>query len=391
METKKILLFEPIFRGSRLHILKNVIESLNQTDEFLILTRKDYGTKHLQELSLKNDRIKIISSKIDLKGEWIRKLSVNEFSIFMNEIADIVSSNKIDAVFFMAIDDYPIPFFLYGFKQKFFSKINPKIKLIGFKYRVNFLLNRFASASNFIKYLVTNCSYWLWNCHPILFDERLKNKKLGKYNIYIIPDPWFGDFSPNNRIIARSKYGFEENDFVLLSIGKQVERKGFPFLLKQVENIFSTNKNNKLFIVGNVDSKYRKEFDHLISKYGRDCIIHRDEFVPEEELPYIFSSSDAVLMPYAPWFNATSGVLARASASGVPVIASDHGLIGFRVENKNLGTTFIYGNEKSFLKAIVNIKEWSKSNSQIEEFADSSHINSFKLKMKKLVTEYLPE
>jgi glycosyltransferase involved in cell wall biosynthesis len=68
--------------------------------------------------------------------------------------------------------------------------------------------------------------------------------------------------------------------------------------------------------------------DRLITRFG---------YVSESDADRYFRAADGVVLPYRKLFKGTSGVLQRAAASGVPVIATDVGDIGSTVRDEGLG------------------------------------------------------
>ena len=59
-----------------------------------------------------------------------------------------------------------------------------------------------------------------------------------------------------------------------------------------------------------------------------------------------------VCLPYSPTFLSSSGVLNDAVQSDALVLATSHGLIGYRVDAYGLGYTFDHDNIKGFYDAI---------------------------------------
>lgn len=89
----------------------------------------------------------------------------------------------------------------------------------------------------------------------------------------------------------------------------------------------------------------------LISEAGQDLFEIHNHFIPDEEIPTLFSKASVVVLPYTK--GSQSGVLALAYTMGVPVVASnvgsipeviDHGRTGFLFEPGNVNdmTNFVY-------------------------------------------------
>jgi len=377
---KRILLVEPICRGSRTQILVNTVESLlEEGNRVILLLRKDYKTQHFMDLfSPHLDKVEIISSNIDLNGNWIRNLTVREmFNYFY-----IINQNrhKFDEIIFMALDDYLLSFNLLLIYLK--SRLKDKrVNII--KYRVQYLLTSNSLKQKILKFL-TYLPVIILNAKLICFDERLANSTVNKQKINVLPDPWFGEFkevSKNEKIILREKYKITNDKNVTLIIGRQTERKGIEFILNNIGLIFGDNKN-LLLVVGKIDKEYSVAFNNLKKNYPEQ-IIHIDDFISETELPEVFQISDSILLPYSLTFDSSSGVLVRACATGKPVIATSHGLVGYRVSKNNLGETFTYNDSQSFLTAFNKLNAHKDSYySFLRNFSKETSLESFKSKMK---------
>ncbi len=66
----------------------------------------------------------------------------------------------------------------------------------------------------------------------------------------------------------------------------------------------------------------------------------RDRFIDDEELPELFKTHSAVVLPYTAEFNAQSGVIFMAMAHDVPVIASEAGGLTELMQEFKVGLTF---------------------------------------------------
>lgn len=93
----------------------------------------------------------------------------------------------------------------------------------------------------------------------------------------------------------------------------------------------------------------------LAKKYGwSENTIVVQQFIPEEEKPYYFYASDAILLSYVKDLAASASLLNEACQFQLPAIASDGGQLGGYVKNYNLGLTFIPENPESLCQAIAS-------------------------------------
>lgn len=110
----------------------------------------------------------------------------------------------------------------------------------------------------------------------------------------------------------RKKLGLD--DVVVGYIGRLEPHKGVEFLIKAAENL-----NCKLLIVGGGSDEGRLK--GLVQKLGLEKKVRFTGFVPYDEIPKYYSSSDIVVYPtlYEPLGN----VILESMAAGKPIVASN--------------------------------------------------------------------
>jgi glycosyltransferase involved in cell wall biosynthesis len=347
-----LVLVEPILRGSRLHILTYVVRALHADREIVVLTRPDYETEHFRnQLGPYTDRIEIVPTNVDLDGAWIRHLTLLEFLEYLKTIRDVAKSKgqPVDLVF-MAMDEYVKSFALTSIVGRF---ILPVRSVYAFRYRVDYLLGVPEELRSWIIRWATLLGSRFWSAELIAFDERLDDVQDDlPISLHLVPDPWSGPFSDERRPEARARYELDDDEAHLLTLGKQDQRKGIDFLTEAMPEVLRAIPNIRWVVAGSIHPQYESEFKSIQAKLESEKLTHRDEFIPEHELPDLFAAADAVLLPYSRSFTASSGILARAAASGVPVVATDHGLVGHRVRQWNMGETFAAGDSTAFREAV---------------------------------------
>jgi glycosyltransferase involved in cell wall biosynthesis len=346
---KSIVLVEPICRGSRLHWLWLVAKSLQDKYVIILLVREDYQSKHFSELMDGLD-YELVAVPGDFGGEWLPRISAMQWWAYLKKLREFDRAQDDSyQVVFMALDDYLESFFLCGWSRFLFRNVS---KVWTVKYRVDCLRVPLKNMRQWIIGRVMHQACRIWKINTIVLDERLKKLKIGGQTVNWLPDPWFGEFSPNLQDVARAKSPFAVNDFVALLIGRQDIRKGFSFMLDAIPPALESIPNLKIYVCGKIDEDHLAGFKQIIDRFGSERIHHDPEYISEEDLPLAYATASVVLMPYAPFFTSTSGVLPRAAASGVPVLASEHGLVGDRVRRYPLGMTFKYGDLDGFLTAL---------------------------------------
>lgn len=377
-----MILIEPIARGSRTHILMNFASSTKCHKKTTLITRSDYQNIHFDGLKkqFREDLI-VRSFPSDLEGAWYRNLKFSEASkMFLTAIREYRKEQQ--PVIFMAIDDYFASYILWSPIIRLFIK---KQNVTIIKYRLDAPKHPRSRVirTKIISILLAAVAK-LTAQKILVFDERYDNKKIWGTAIHTIPDPWFGDFGKHHRKDARAIHGYTTEDFVLTAIGFQDTRKGFPLILKSLEKIKAENPNIKMHIVGRIQDNLIDEFNNYLK--NNQWVLHTNKFVDEEDLPKYFAMADIILLPYDVSFTASSGVLARSAASGVPVIASNHGLIGHRVREHGLGYVFQAQSTTDFLDKIKSAYLDSrihpnKHKKNLELFSKSTSLTSFQEKI----------
>jgi len=171
----------------------------------------------------------------------------------------------------------------------------------------------------------------------------------------------------------RKKFGFDDEDYVLLFVGRFDPGKGSDKIISIMKQISSENPRIKLLCV----ARRPKNYGELIS-YN----ISFAQNIPEDKLIKIYNSADLFLFPSR--YEGYGGVVAEAIASGLPVIFSDTGL-GPDLKSLNLEGIYINPtNEKC--KTIISqvTKEYKKRKKY-----DYSNVE--KIELSKVVGKWIKE
>lgn len=385
-----IVLVEPICRGSRLQILANTLSALRGHADVILVTRRDYQTPHFHELV---DSVgltpRIVAVETDLGGAWMKNLSTAEFGLFVQALEKIdqeLAALERYSLVFMALDDYLKAYSAAALKLRFSL---PRAVIRCIKYRVEYLFHLGAGARfrGVVLRAMTQWAVRASGAQLVAFDERLTPDTIPGAGL--LPDPWFGPFSPEVREQGRALLGVGPTDFVLLSLGRQDRRKGIDFLIASFPEL-ARERNVRLAVVGTISPEFSEAFEDMKRRF-QDRIVHVNGFVAEADLPKYFSAADAFLLPYSADFTATSGTLARAAASGVPVLATNHGLVGYRVKAYGLGATFKVGDTDSFIKALRQLQsrtagEQDATRAGALRFAESCSLPRFEASMRLALT-----
>lgn len=126
----------------------------------------------------------------------------------------------------------------------------------------------------------------------------------------------------------------------LLFFGTIRRNKGLDVLLRAMEHL----PGYSLTIAGDPieEAWYREQILPLV-KQLRDSGVQidlKDRFIAEEEIPQLFATHGALVLPYTPQFVAQSGVVFMAIAYQTPVIASEVGGLRELLREHPIGVTF---------------------------------------------------
>jgi len=132
-------------------------------------------------------------------------------------------------------------------------------------------------------------------------------------------------FSPqNDGTIIRKKYGFTEEDKIILFVGRLTihnRYKGVDYLIKALNKIRNENNNVKLIIVG--QGELVSGLEELVKQLKLENKVIFAISVSNEELPHYYATCDIFVLPSTSGPESFSIVVSEAMASGKPVIASN--------------------------------------------------------------------
>jgi len=160
------------------------------------------------------------------------------------------------------------------------------------------------------------------------------------------------NFSAEKRKITRKKMDINDDNILLLMIGRFIPKKGFSTAFRALKYIVESHKNVKLAVVGDGDLK--NEYDEILNKDKTSGHVIFVGYITANELIDYYSACDIFLMPSEK--NPPDGlntVVPEAMACGKPIIASNVGgndLVVFDGVNGFLHSEGDYGK----LAALVN-------------------------------------
>ncbi len=142
---------------------------------------------------------------------------------------------------------------------------------------------------------------------------------------------------------VRAEWAIEEGRVVALLLGVLDARKGVHIVLEAVRRL-EREAQRKLTLVfaGPVKTADESVLREAIAEVCERTEVHvllDNRYVPDSEVQSLVEASDVVLLPYQRDHVGSSNMLARAAIAGVPVLGTDHGLIGKLIIRHRLGDT----------------------------------------------------
>lgn len=191
------------------------------------------------------------------------------------------------------------------------------------------------------------------------------------------PIEWIPDFwrplAQIDRDGARKAFGIPTHVRALLFFGVSHRRKGLDLAIEAFEQ--APLKNTLLFVAGKqvLESQMMLRL-HALVNAGR-AVVH-DRYLSENEMGAAFTACDEVLVPYRSHYG-SSNVLSTAASIGRPVIASDHHLIGRRVQREHLGVVFADGSPSSLASVIAAPRDGATCHEGMDRWAKKTSPAAF--------------
>ncbi len=172
----------------------------------------------------------------------------------------------------------------------------------------------------------------------------------------------FGSLMPREE--ARVQLGLQRTQPVLLFFGFVRRYKGLHVLLESMPAILKSLPDAHLLVAGECyedDSKYHD----LVTKLGLvDQVTLRLEYIPDKDIPLLFSAADIVVQPY---ISATqSGVAQIAYHFERPLIVTDVGGLAEIVPHEQAGLVISPENPEALAHAVCRFFE-EKMGPQLEQ------------------------
>lgn len=201
------------------------------------------------------------------------------------------------------------------------------------------------------KYIVSNSTRYLDELKDLNIDKN-KFKEI-PYGIDINKFP----YPRKNKEIFKKKFGFLENEKIVLAVGRLVEKKGFEYLIRSIPYILNNIPSLKLIIIG--DGSEKSRLLASAEELGISDYVLFVNKVNHDQLFMYYTIADVYVAPSIKdsFGNLESHIVAlfEAIGSGIPVVSTELGVSQLYVKNGINGYRVREKDEKDIAHAIISI------------------------------------
>lgn len=193
-------------------------------------------------------------------------------------------------------------------------------------------------------------------------------EQLGAKRVVVIPNGVDVDkFKPLDKSEIREKYGFSEEDKILISTSRLTPKNGIDILIKAIARLPSEIRQElKVLILG--EGPQKSELEFLIKRLGLNDIISLFGYIPHEKLPEYLNLANIFCRPSLDEGFGISFI--EAMACKLSVVGTPVGGITDIIENGKNGL-FVKPNDDKDLAEKLN--ELITNNSLCEELAKEGY------------------
>jgi len=167
---------------------------------------------------------------------------------------------------------------------------------------------------------------------------------------------------PKDVTASRAELGLEDDDFVLVTVGRLVSRKGLDKLLRILSKTSITKL--KLVIIGS--GPLEQELKALACKLGLEQSVIFTGFIDEEVKQKLLVAAD--LYVSSSQHEGFGLVFLEAMSASLPVVCYNHGGQSDFLEDGATGALLELNDENGFLKSVQNLYEDVKGRAKIGHY-----------------------
>jgi glycosyltransferase involved in cell wall biosynthesis len=341
MSKPTILVVDPILRGSRLAFSAHALRGFVARGwDAHLLTRKEPPTPHYEELvsGVAHQAHRTLPIAPDV---WYEKLSSTGLRTCMDEVARLAAEHRFAAAFFSGWDEF--------FPRLVIARWHSPgplawLQTLAVDYSPAFWLAdpgpglRSGSIAALAKRFVSRLALRRFRTlRFLLLDERVFEPGTMLPAGFRDRFAWIPDPGPVLSAIPPAASSPAGRPTILL-VGLQSKRKGLADVVRLLET-GALKREVHFRLVGRLapDTERLRPRLHRLSPSAFSWV---EDFLPEADIQREYAAAQFVALPYTRSFDCSSSILAMASGHGKPVVATDHGVIGFRVQKHGLGFTY---------------------------------------------------
>jgi len=241
--------------------------------------------------------IKLTNKIEEICNNWHPDIIVYNHMEYLTALPSLYLQNRIKVPVIVTIDSLPGVTWFCG---------NKIIDTVGYLHSM-LIGKRIFKAADGIQFLSSE----LYNYIPKL--------SIDANNVFVITRGIDTEqFKPRNgKDSLRKEFGVKEDDIVILYVGRLDLVKGVNYLLQTAKELIPNYKNTKFLIVG--DGSLRGEYEAFAKSFSDNVIFTGFR----EDVSELMNISDIFVLPSLS--EGAANVVMEASASGLPVIATEVG------------------------------------------------------------------
>lgn len=158
-------------------------------------------------------------------------------------------------------------------------------------------------------------------------------------------------FQPIDRAAARQRLGFDDNESIVLYVGRFDPIKGIDRLLEAMAHL-RHHRRLRLVIIGGdgTDTPEYQNLQKLAHKSGIQNTVTFVGRIEQKHLPPYYSAADVLVVPS--YYESFGLVGLESLACGTPVVATEVGAMGSILRNGETGRIVADANPRSLARAI---------------------------------------